>query len=84
MRDTERGTETLVEGEEAPCGEPNVGLNTRTLGSQPESKVDAQSLSHPDALFNSFLNQGLYIVNSQSVCKCLYLCFLLAKYKILH
>ena len=34
---------------QAPCGEPNVGLDPRTLGSQPEPKADAQPLSHPGA-----------------------------------
>ena len=32
---------------QAPCREPNVGLNPRTLGWCPEPKVDAQPLSHP-------------------------------------
>ena len=31
---------------QAPCGEPDVGLDLRTLGSQPEPKV-AQPLSQP-------------------------------------
>ena len=39
MRDTEREAET------------DVGLDPRTLGSQPEPKADAQPLSHPGALF---------------------------------
>ena len=30
---------------QAPCGEPNVGLNPSTLGSEPELKTDAQLLS---------------------------------------
>ena len=32
---------------QAPCKEPNVGLNTGTVGSCPELKADAQLLSHP-------------------------------------
>ena len=32
---------------QAPCGEPYVGLDPRTLGSRPELKADAQPLSHP-------------------------------------
>ena len=32
---------------QAPWGEPDVGLDPRTLGSQPELKADTQSLSHP-------------------------------------
>ena len=32
---------------QAPCREPNGGLNLRTSGSHPEPKADAQLLSHP-------------------------------------
>ena len=32
---------------QAPCRDPNVGLNLRTPGSHPESKADTQPLSHP-------------------------------------
>ena len=32
---------------QAPCGEPNAGLDPKTPGSQPEPKADAQLLSHP-------------------------------------
>ena len=40
---------------QAPCWEPNAGLDPRTPGSQPESKADTQPLSHPGvpALFLS-------------------------------
>ena len=31
---------------EGEAGEPDVGLDPRTLGSGPEPKADAQSLSH--------------------------------------
>ena len=31
---------------QASCREPDVGLDPRTLGSLPEPKPDAQSLSH--------------------------------------
>ena len=34
---------------QAPCREPDVGLDPRTPGSRPESKEDAQSLSHAGA-----------------------------------
>ena len=34
---------------QAPCGEPDAGLNPRTPGSCPELKADAQPLSHPGA-----------------------------------
>ena len=36
-------------GKQASCGEPNAGFNPRTLESWPESKVDAQPLSHRGA-----------------------------------
>ena len=32
---------------QAPCSEPDVGLDLRTWGSRPEPKADAQPLSHP-------------------------------------
>ena len=32
---------------QAPCGEPNAGLDPRTLGSWPKPKAVAQPLSHP-------------------------------------
>ena len=51
MRDTQREAETQVEGEAAPCGEPDVGLDPRTLGLYPEPKADAQPLSPPVSLF---------------------------------
>ena len=47
-RHTERGTETQAEGD--------AGSNPRTLGSRPEPKADAQSLSHPGAPKLIFLN----------------------------
>ena len=36
--------------------EPDVGLDSRTTGSQPEPKADSQLLSHPDIL-NVFIFQ---------------------------
>ena len=42
MRDTEREAETQAEEKkQAPCREPDVGLDPRTLGSHPEPKADA-------------------------------------------
>ena len=35
---------------QAPCREPDVGLDPRTPGSGPEPKADAQLLSHPGIL----------------------------------
>ena len=34
---------------QAPCREPDEGLNPRTLGSRPKPKADAQPLNHPGA-----------------------------------
>ena len=53
MRDTQR--EAQAQEKQAPCGEPNVGLNPRTPGSRPESKADVQPLSHPEIPLISIL-----------------------------
>ena len=48
MRDTERETQRHRQRKkQAPCREPDVGLNPGTPGSRPEPKADAQPLSHP-------------------------------------
>ena len=36
-----------AEGKQAPCREPNGGLDPGTPGSHPELKADTQALSHP-------------------------------------
>ena len=41
--------------EQAPCGEPDVGLDPRMLGSYPEPKADAQPSSHPGASLSQVL-----------------------------
>ena len=41
---------------QAPCREPDVGLDPRTSGSWPEPKADAQPLSHPGLPHKLFLN----------------------------
>ena len=46
----ERHSEGQRHGErenQAPCREPNAGLNPTAPGSRPERKADAQPLSHP-------------------------------------
>ena len=48
MRDTDREAETQAKGA-PPCGEPDVGLDTRTLRSRPGPKAEAQPLNHPGA-----------------------------------
>ena len=40
---------------QAPCGEPDVGLDPSTLRPQPEPKAETQPLSHPGAPVKSFL-----------------------------
>ena len=44
MRDTERERQRE---KQAPCGEPDVGLDQGIPGSRPEPKADAQPPSHP-------------------------------------
>ena len=47
MSDTEQEAETQQREKQAPCGEPDAGLDPRTPGSDPESEVGTQPLSHP-------------------------------------
>ena len=50
MRDTETERERgriRQREEQAPCREPDVGLDPGTPGSCPEPKADAQLQSHP-------------------------------------
>ena len=48
MRDTQRERQKPRQREKlTPCKEPDVGLDPRIPGSQPEPKVDVQPLSHP-------------------------------------
>ena len=54
MRDTERERQRHRQREKhAPRGEPSVGLNPRTPGSQPKPKADFQPLSHLSAPLSS-------------------------------
>ena len=46
MRDTQRGR-YIGRRRSPPYGDPDVGLDPKTPGSQPEPKVDTQPLSHP-------------------------------------
>ena len=52
MRHTERGreVETRQREKQAPCREPDAGLDPGTPGSRPELKAGAQPRSHPVAL----------------------------------
>ena len=47
MRDTERGQTHRQREKQAPCKEPDTGLNPRSLGTCPEPKTDGQPLSNP-------------------------------------
>ena len=50
MRDIQRERQRYRQREkQAPCREPNVGLDPGTPGSRPEPKADVQPLSHPGA-----------------------------------
>ena len=53
MRDTQRQRPRQRE-KQGPYGEPDVGLDPRTPGSQPEPKAYAQPLSHQGAPSNFF------------------------------
>ena len=56
MRDTERERQRHRQREkQAPCGDPDAGLDPRTLGLRPEPKADAQPLSHLGAPTTYFL-----------------------------
>ena len=46
MRDKERGRDIGAGRSRLPAGEPDAGFSPRTLGSRPEPKADAQTLSH--------------------------------------
>ena len=53
MKDTdrERETKTRQREKQAPCREPDVGIDPGTGGSHPELKADIQSLRHPGISF---------------------------------
>ena len=54
---------------QAPCREPDAGLDPRTLGSRPELKVDTQPLSHPAAAHtDSLSNSRPEMKDGASVC----------------
>ena len=62
MKDTERERQRRSQREkQAPCREPNVGLDPKTPGSCPELKANAQPLSHPGIQYfsNFFMNYKL-------------------------
>ena len=51
MRDTEKEKQRYRQREkQAPCREPDVGLDPRTPGSHPEPKADAQATQESSRL----------------------------------
>ena len=64
MRDTERKRQRHRQREkQALCREPDVGLDPRTLGLQPEPKADIQPWSHPGSPLDFFSkNQKRYSI----------------------
>ena len=52
----ERQRERQRQEKQAPCKEPDVGLNPGTLGSCPEPKADTQPLSLPGILSFTDIN----------------------------
>ena len=64
MRDIERQRHRKREEKQAPCREPNAGLDPRTPGSGPEPKADAQPLSHPGVPINNIIERNQPIVNA--------------------
>ena len=74
MRDTERKRQRHRQREkQAPCREPDAGLNPGTPGSQPGWKADPLLLSHlgvpgPYNLFTSLLTCKFSAVNRHCFC----------------
>ena len=68
MRDRE--PETQADEKQAPCREPDVGLDPGTPGSCPGPKADAQPLSHPGVPWTGFLmpNLNFLVVNRDNSC----------------
>ena len=65
MRDTHTERQRYRQREkQAPCGEPDVGLDPRTPGSQPEPEADVQPLSHPGAPKSDFF-RGIFNNNGK-------------------
>ena len=68
MRDTHCERQRHRQREkQAPCREPDAGLDPRTPGSGPELKADAQPLSHPGAPENNPFIAKLAIENCASM-----------------
>ena len=62
MKATEREAETRQREKQAPCREPDEGLDPRTPGSHPEPNADVKPLSHPGVpslLIKIFMQKNL-------------------------
>ena len=68
MRDTHTwgggGKRHRQREKQAPCREPDVGLNPGSLGSPPELKADAQPLSHPGIPFSPFSKEEPHLIST--------------------
>ena len=64
-RDREKERHRQREEKQAPCREPDMGLNPGTPGSHPEPQADAQPLSHPGVPLATFLKSPNYEKKSQ-------------------
>ena len=60
MRNRERQRRRQRE-KQAPCKEPDVGLDPGTPGSHPEPKAEAQPLSHPGIPLTPFLRSASWL-----------------------
>ena len=78
MTDTEKERQRHGQREnQAPCREPDMELDPRTLGSCPEPEADAEPPSHPGALSTAFLMlnkdfclaQGGHVLSEQECLK---------------
>ena len=64
MRDTKRESQRHRQREkQAPCMEPDAGLDPGTLGSRPELKADSQPLSHPGVPNKQLFKEDVQIAN---------------------
>ena len=71
MRDTEREAETPAEREaerekQAPCREPDIGLDPRSPGSHPGPKAGTKPLSHPGVPRLRILNRATPSISIKS------------------
>ena len=65
-RETERQRHRQRE-KQAPCGEPDVGLDPETPGSCPEPKTDVPLLSHPGVPLKKIFFKDLLILERVQV-----------------